>query len=240
MLPNKLSASYPQCYSWMAETLTWTSRTTAICHMARTKQTTFYLVIANFGALSSRLKITFRNLGVLSDNNSKFDKLTAWWKTVIGYVFQPTKMKPFLNHADLKKKTIRAFISSWIDYCNALYVVVSQSAHSRLQLVQKPPARILTNTTQRQHITPVLKINAQKSEGWLLPAAVCTFNLKQLNLYSHHDSTWAAAPLCSHFPSHVQTLLHSVVTHSCCTSPATQLSHQHFSLPQILSDQRTQ
>ena len=49
-----------------------------------------------------------------------------------------------------------AVISSRLDYCNALYVGVSQSSLSRLQLVQNAAARLLTNTNRREHITPVL------------------------------------------------------------------------------------
>ncbi len=65
------------------------------------------------------------------------------------------KVKPFLNRSDLEK-AIHAFISSRLDYCNALYVGVSQSSLNHLQLVQNAAARLLTNTRKREHITPIL------------------------------------------------------------------------------------
>ncbi len=52
---------------------------------------------------------------------------------------------------------IHAFISSRLDYRNALYLGVSQSLISKLQLVQNAAARLLTITKKREHITPVLE-----------------------------------------------------------------------------------
>lgn len=58
--------------------------------------------------------------------------------------------------AVISKKAIHAFISSRIDYCNALYVGVHQTGLHRLQLVQIAAARLLTNSRKHEHITPVL------------------------------------------------------------------------------------
>ena len=54
------------------------------------------------------------------------------------------------------EKNIHAFITTRLDYCNALYLGVSQSGLQRLQLVQNAAARLLTGTRRRDHITPVL------------------------------------------------------------------------------------
>ena len=51
---------------------------------------------------------------------------------------------------------IHAFITTHLDYCNALYVGVNQSSLSRLQLVQNAAARLLTKTRKQEHISPVL------------------------------------------------------------------------------------
>lgn len=51
---------------------------------------------------------------------------------------------------------MHAFISSRLDYCNALYTGISHHALSRLQLVQNSAARLLTGTKKRDHITPIL------------------------------------------------------------------------------------
>ena len=54
------------------------------------------------------------------------------------------------------EKIIHAFITARLNYCNALYIGVSQSSMSRLQYVQNTAARFLTGSRKREHITPVL------------------------------------------------------------------------------------
>ena len=65
------------------------------------------------------------------------------------------KVKPFLSQLDLER-AIHAFISSRLDYCNALYVGLSLSSISRLQLVQNAVARFLTSTSRCEHFISVL------------------------------------------------------------------------------------
>ncbi len=52
---------------------------------------------------------------------------------------------------------VHAFISTRVDYCNVLYTCLNKSSMDRLQVVQNVAARLLTRTTRRSHITPVLK-----------------------------------------------------------------------------------
>ena len=61
----------------------------------------------------------------------------------------------YLPRAALEQ-AIHAFISSQIDYCNALYLGIDQHQLRRLQLVQNAAVRLLTCTKKREHITPVL------------------------------------------------------------------------------------
>ena len=65
------------------------------------------------------------------------------------------KVKPFLSFVDFEK-VIHAFITTRLDYCNALYFGVSQSCLHRLQLIQNAAARLLTGTRRFDHISPVL------------------------------------------------------------------------------------
>ncbi len=48
------------------------------------------------------------------------------------------------------------FISSHLDYCNALFSSLNHRNLSRLQLLQNAAARLLTRTKLYHHITPVL------------------------------------------------------------------------------------
>ena len=66
------------------------------------------------------------------------------------------KVRPFLNQLDAEK-LVHAFISSRLDYCNALLTGLSKKSINRLQLIQNTAARILTKTKKREHITPVLR-----------------------------------------------------------------------------------
>ncbi len=49
----------------------------------------------------------------------------------------------FLSFSNFER-VIHAFISTRLDYCNTLYVGVSQDSLSRLQSVQNAAARLLT------------------------------------------------------------------------------------------------
>lgn len=62
------------------------------------------------------------------------------------------KVKPLVCQKDLEK-AMHAFISSLIDYCNALCVGINQSSLNQPQLVQNAAARLLTNTRRHSHIT---------------------------------------------------------------------------------------
>lgn len=68
---------------------------------------------------------------------------------------QIAKLKPVLSKRDMEK-VIHAFISIWLDYCNALYVGVSQGSLAHLQLVQNAAACLLTGTHRHEHVIPIL------------------------------------------------------------------------------------
>ena len=52
---------------------------------------------------------------------------------------------------------VHAFVTSQLDYCNSLLCGIPSSLLHRLQRIQNTAARILTNTSKFDHITPVLK-----------------------------------------------------------------------------------
>jgi len=56
------------------------------------------------------------------------------------------------------EKVIHAFISSWLDYCNSLYVGVGVSQTNRLQLVQKAasPSSVSSPKAASSHITAAM------------------------------------------------------------------------------------
>ena len=110
----------------------------------------------DLGPLKPYVKDTAKNLGVYLDPLFKMEKQI---NTVVRSRFYQlrllSKVKPFLSFKNFEM-VIHAFISTRLDYCNALFAGISSTALSRLQLVQNAAARLLTRTRRREHITPVL------------------------------------------------------------------------------------
>lgn len=77
---------------------------------------------------------------------------------------------------------IHAFISSRIDYCNALFVCFNKKAVNRLQTVQNVAARLLTGSKKRAHITPILY-----SLHWLPVNFRIHFKILVLTFRALHD-----------------------------------------------------
>ena len=111
---------------------------------------------SSLGTLSNNHKMKVRNLGVIFDPELSFDhQVTKVVQCCFIQLRQLAKVRPFLTTPDLEK-VIHAFISSRLDYCNALYSGISKHNIHRLQLIQNAAARLLTRTKRTDHITPVL------------------------------------------------------------------------------------
>ena len=111
---------------------------------------------AALGTLASNITPTARSLGVMFDPQISFNsQITTVVQSCYYQIRNIAKIKSFISTADLET-VIHAFISSRLDYCNALYSASNKKAISRLQMVQNSAARLLTNTKKRDHITPVL------------------------------------------------------------------------------------
>ncbi len=67
---------------------------------------------------------------------------------------------------------IHAFVFSRFDYCNSLYIGISQTSISRLQVVQNAADRLLSGTRKYNHISSILA-----SLGWLPIQARVDFKL---------------------------------------------------------------
>jgi len=55
------------------------------------------------------------------------------------------------------KTLVQAFVSSWLDYCNAILHGLPEKLMRRLQSVQNAAARMITSARRRDHITPILR-----------------------------------------------------------------------------------
>ena len=68
---------------------------------------------------------------------------------------------PFLSCLDAER-LVHAFITSKLDYCNALLAGLPKKLINQLQLVQNSVARVVKKTKRWERITPVLQ-----SRHWL-------------------------------------------------------------------------
>lgn len=110
----------------------------------------------NLGSLSQFIKPTVCNLGVKMDQDLKLDKqISAVVKASFFHLRQLAKIKSSLSRHHFEI-LIHAFVTTRLDYCNALYSGISQSSLARLQLVQNAAARLLTGSRKYDHVSPLL------------------------------------------------------------------------------------
>lgn len=104
-----------------------------------------------------KLQTKLKNLGVIFDANLTFDHhVRNTVKTSFFHLRNIAKLRSMLTFS-VAEKLINTFVFSRIDYCNALLAGVSKATLSKLQLVQNSAARVLTGTSAREHITPILE-----------------------------------------------------------------------------------
>ncbi len=92
-----------------------------------------------------------RNLGVLFDSNLSFViHISSICKTAFFQLKNISKLRPMSNAEML----FHAFMTSRLDFCNALLCGCSARLINKLQMVQNAAARVLTRTRKYDHISP--------------------------------------------------------------------------------------
>ncbi len=94
-----------------------------------------------------------RNLGVLFESNLSFDSHGASICTTESKNI--SKLRPMFSMSNAEM-LIHAFMTSRLDYCNALLGGCSARLMNKLQMVQNAAARVLTRTRKYDHISPVM------------------------------------------------------------------------------------
>ena len=98
-----------------------------------------------------------RNLGFIFDSDMSFsDQIKSVSKSCHFHIRDIRRIRHLLP---LSAATALANspVSSKLDYCNSLYSGISQANLNKLQRIQNSLARVITNTSKYQHITPILK-----------------------------------------------------------------------------------
>ena len=98
-----------------------------------------------------------RNLGFIFDSDMSFtDKINSLSKSCH---FRIRDIRRIRHLLPLSAATALAnsLVSSKLDYCNSLYNGISQANLNKIQRIQNTLARVVTNTSKFEHITPILK-----------------------------------------------------------------------------------
>ncbi len=96
------------------------------------------------------------NLGVLFDSNLSFEShISSICKTAFFHLKNISKLQPMLSTSNAEM-LIHAFMTSRLDYCNALLGAWFACLINKLQMVQNAAARVLTRTRKYDHISSVL------------------------------------------------------------------------------------
>ncbi len=77
-------------------------------------------------------------------------------KTAFFHLRNIAKLRNMLSVSDAEK-LVHAFMTSRLDYCNALLGGCPASSINKLQIVQNAAARVLTRSRKYDHITPILQ-----------------------------------------------------------------------------------
>ncbi|KAF7695177.1 hypothetical protein C0J45_2270, partial [Silurus meridionalis] len=97
-----------------------------------------------------------KDLGVILDSNLSFkNHINQVTKTAFFHLRNISKLRNMLSISDAEK-LVHAFMTSRIDYCNALLGGCPASLINKLQLVQNAAARVFTRSKKYDHITPIL------------------------------------------------------------------------------------
>lgn len=98
-----------------------------------------------------------RNLGVFLDSQLTFnDHCSRLTSNCYMHIRQLWQIRSCLTKSACEK-LVHAFISSRLDYCNAILAGCNKSTLHSLQLIQNSAARLVAKTRRRESITPVLK-----------------------------------------------------------------------------------
>ncbi len=93
---------------------------------------------------------------MLFDSNLSFDShVSSICKNSFFYLKNISKLRPMLSMSNAEM-LINAFMTSRLDYCNALLGGCSACLINKLQMVQNAAARVLTRTRKYDHISQVL------------------------------------------------------------------------------------
>ena len=98
-----------------------------------------------------------RNLGFIFDSDMSFtDQINSLSKSCHFHIRDIRRIRHLLP-LSAATALANSLVSSKLDYCNSLYNGISQANLNKIQRIQNTLARVVTNTSKFEHITPILE-----------------------------------------------------------------------------------
>ncbi len=124
---------------------------------------------------------TVKNLGDILDSNLSFENhISNVTKTAFFILRNISKLRNMLSVSDAEK-LVHAFMTSRLDYCNALLGGCPAYSINKLQIVQNAAARVLTRSRKYDHITPILQSLHWLPIKFLISYKILLLSYKALN-----------------------------------------------------------
>ena len=150
----------------------------SVAHLAKVKVSHI-----NIGNCKIKPSVVCKNLGVTFDSAmSMSNQVSNICKSVWYQLRNLGFIRKYLTRSTTEK-IVHALISSRFDYCNSLFCLLQQNQISRLQRLQNTAARLVTLSSRRTHITPVLN-----ALHWLPVQYRIQYKLLLLVFHSLHGS----------------------------------------------------
>ena len=127
--------------------------------LAQNNSVSNFLILQTYlSAMISSQSVSFaRNLGFIFDSDMSFsEQINSVSKSCHFHIRDIRRIRHLLP-LSAATALANSLVSSKLDYCNSLYSGISQSNLNKLQRIQNSLARVITNTSKYQHITPTLK-----------------------------------------------------------------------------------
>ena len=132
------------------------SKTEAILISSKRVSTTLPQVSFNIGNTNVLASDVVKYIGVILDKNLNMnDHINSVCRSAQFHLFNIGRIRKYLD-VPTCEKLIHAFISSRLDYSNAILFGLPKYQLEKLQRIQNAAARILTLTKRSEHITPIL------------------------------------------------------------------------------------
>ena len=108
------------------------------------------------GTSSASPSDVVKSLGVLLDRHLTMEQhIASVCKSATYHLYNIRRIRKYLSR-QTTEQLIHAFVTSKLDYCNALYYNLPQRQIQKLQRIQHSAARIITFARRDEHMTPYL------------------------------------------------------------------------------------